>query len=75
MDGVFVTTVMKAQYLYLTGVHCFCFFCLMCSRIKDLAAHLQFIQDFSGTELMFGDVGLAFKMCKDSFHSLLQMLK
>ena len=66
---------MKEQYLYLTGVPCLHFLCLTCSRIKDLAAHLQFIQDFSGTELMFGDVGLAFKMCKDSFHSLLQMLK
>lgn len=66
---------MKEQYLYLTGVPFLHFLCLTCYRIKDLAAHLQFIQDFSGTELMFGDVGLAFKMCKDSFHSLLQMLK
>ena len=70
-----VGTVITVVAGLLTGVisHTFSVACIPC-RIKDLAAHLQFIQDISGAEVMHGDMGLAFKICKDFLHKLLQTL-
>jgi hypothetical protein len=47
------------------------YYLLVLTKVSDWATQLQFIQDFAGMALTFGDMGFAFKKLKDCYHLLL----